>query len=196
MAQLEKEVLKHLDRTIKKTWLEGVFDDYIDSHMLHEDSLKCAFYYHLRTALGDGWLRRHKLRIYAEYRLPSGRRADIALVRLLPANERRGNHLSDDIETIVAIIEFKFKNCLSPDPFRNDIKKLREYAREYPDCQLYAAFIHEDIHGDGFSWFTAKQTANWAKGRVSELIGYWDDDDQYVEKVNSYNRMNTDLDAQ
>lgn len=33
------------------------------------------------------------------------------------------------------------------------------------------------------------------KGRVSELIGYWDDDDQYVEKVNSYNRMDTDLDA-
>lgn len=195
MTRLEKAVLKRLDRTIKKIWLEAVRDDYMSNRMLGEDSLKCAFYYHLRTALGDGWLRRHRLRIYAEYSLPSGRRADIALVRLLPANEQSGGHLSNDIESIVAIIEFKFKNCFSPDPFRNDIKKLRQYARERPDCQLYAAFIHEDIHGHEFSWFTAKQTAKWAKGRVSELIGYRDDDGQYVVKVNSYNHMNTDLDG-
>lgn len=44
------------------------------------------------------------------------------------------------------------------------------------------------------SWFDGRQTSKWAKGRVTELLGYWDEkDEEFTVKVNAYNNLNLDV---
>jgi hypothetical protein len=49
-------ILTTIDRAIKEAWIHNVKTDYMNSYLLREDSLKNAFYYHLRTKLTDHFL--------------------------------------------------------------------------------------------------------------------------------------------
>lgn len=191
------KVIEHLDKRIKEVWLREVAKDYNDDHLLKEDALKCSFYYHLRRQLGDGWLRRHRMRIFPEYRLPRGHRVDIAVVRLLPKARRSEMHLSEALECIVAVLEFKYRQGAPVDPFYGDRRKLRHYAVAFPQSPLYAGFIHEDVYDDsGAAWFDGRQTRAWARGRVTELLGYWSQKDgSYATRVLSYNGLNQRLNS-
>lgn len=192
---VKMQMQEHVDRAIKKAWLEEVARDYNNHHLLREDSVKCSLYHHLRNRLGEGWFKRHRIRIYPEFILTKGRKADIAVVRMAYKSERAGKPLSECIETVLSIVEIKYKQGSVVDPFYRDRRKLRSYAHGYPDCQLYAAFIHEDYYVEGnSSWFDDRQTVNWAKGRVVELLGYWNEQNEaFVSGVRSYNGMNEDL---
>lgn len=186
---------EYLDKNIKETWLTEIKEDYTSNFLLGEDSLKCSFYFHLRNRLGEGWFKRHRLRIYPEFYLSNGHKADLAIVRIKPCSQRAGKHLSECVETVVALIELKFINGPFEAPFYRDRAKLRKYASEFKEAQLYAGFIQEKYYDQGSpAWFDARQTKRWANGRVAELIGYWDADGYFVAKVNSYNGMNKDLD--
>lgn len=178
------DLLAKLDDTIKQIWTEDIPTDYQNDFLLLEDSLKCTFYHHLRNRLGDGWFKNHRLRIYPAYRLSIGKKANLAIVLVKPAMERLGKHLSKSVDSELAIIEFKYKNAGVDQPFFDDKKKLYEYFKAYPDTKLYAAFIRESINDS--SWFDRRQTENWGKGRLTELLGFWDENCKLKMEVNEF----------
>ncbi|WP_024834025.1 hypothetical protein [Ruminiclostridium josui] len=178
-----------IDRVLKDFWINVLPKEYNNDNLLKEDSLKCLMYYHLRTHLSDAWLNRHRIRIYPEFILTPGKRADIAIVQLIPAAQRADKHLSNCVEKVSAIIELKYKSADVADDFYADVKKLHDYSKLFPDSQLYAGFIHEERYNDAnCSWFDGRQTSKWAKGRVAEMLGYWDEaTDSFTTKVIAYN---------
>lgn len=129
------------------------------------------------------------IRIFPEFLLKQGKRADIAIVQLVTAPNRKGKFLGNCVESIIAIIELKYKSADVTDAFHSDVKKLHEYSKQYPTCQLYAGFVHEERYNDtNCSWFDGRQTSKWAKGRVAEMLGYWDEaTDYFTTKVMAYN---------
>lgn len=188
-------LLLKLDKVIKEVWNEDIKVDYNNHYLLLEDSLKCALYYHLRNRLGDGWLKANRLRIIPEYHLCDGYRADLAIVKFIKKEYRNGKHLSDCVEFILTIIELKHKAAQVINPFYEDRDKLYIYSKKYPQAKLYVGFIHEDYYNaNNSSWFDGRQTNNWAKGRVCELLGYWSEDDEtLITEVKSYNNLNEKL---
>ncbi|MZP28710.1 hypothetical protein GTO91_03120 [Heliobacterium undosum] len=179
-------ITDYIQAIIADLWVKEVSKDYNDHFLLKEDSLKCAFYYYLRLKLGDGWLIRHRIRVYPEYHLSKRRKADLAIVRVEHKSNRKGRHLSECVEDVLAIIEFKYKVAHVEDPFIEDRNKLRSYAEDYKEAHLYACFVHEKLYENPPSWFDGRQTNGWAEGRVSELIGYWNLDGEYKSDVRSY----------
>lgn len=112
----------------------------------------------------------------------------MAIVQLVQDFQTSDNCLEECIEKFLVIIELKFKASSVIDAFYDDIQKLHEYSKIYPDCQLYAVFIHEECYNDtDCFWFDKRQTNNWAKGRVTELVGYWNEvNGEFVTDVMSY----------
>lgn len=102
-------------------------------------------------------------------------KVDLAIVRISRAAEWEAEHLRDAVEEHVAFIEFEYKGGYSRAPFYQDIDKLRAYSKSYPDCMLYAGFVHEKYYGDGATWVTDDGAAAWAEDRLTELVGYWDE---------------------
>lgn len=178
-----------IDKTLKDIWTNILPKEYYKHNLLKEDSLKCVIYHYLRLYLSNGWFNRHRIRIFPEFYVARGMRADIAIVQLIPAAERAEKDLSDWVERIIAIIELKYKSAYVIDDFYSDVKKLHVYSKLFPNSQLYAGFIHEKQYSDAnCSWFDGRQTSKWANGRVSELLGYWDDaGDYFIPNVISYN---------
>jgi len=76
---LKNDVLKVIDTTIKKIWTDDLSIDHDKSYILKEDSLKNAFYFHLRTRLGDCFLNENNLRIFNEYKIEDNR-IDLVIV--------------------------------------------------------------------------------------------------------------------
>lgn len=187
--------IEHIDRIIKEFWKIELPKQYNNHHLLKEDSLKCLIYYYLRCKLKDGWLIRHRIRIYPEYMFLDGKRADIAIVRINYKDKIvKSEYLKDCVEEVIAIIELKYKTGMVDNDFYSDVSKLKEYSKILPECQLYAGFINEEYYNEkNCSWFDGRQTQNWAKGRVSELLGYWDEDNNFKTEVKPYNNLNTDI---
>jgi hypothetical protein len=138
-----------------------------------EDSLKNALYYHLRTKLHN-FLESSNIRIYPEFHYKDCK-ADLAIVKM---NDDYGStgHLKDDIETVLAIIEIKYKSDGNVKHFEDDVLKIKKYIDSNPKetTQYYLAFIHEIEFefNEEDSWLTLKKQ-KWAKGRVTELSGYF-----------------------
>ncbi len=186
------KIQNYIDQIIKKSWLTGIKSDYDNHTLLYEDSVKCALYHHFRKYVDKEWLQQNDIRIYPEFYLPHcGERADIAIVKLKDAANRKVTDLSECVESILAIIEINYKNTSSTHEFFQDINKLSLFAKEYQDAQLYAAFIHEEYDGKHHvSGLDGQQTSKWAKGTVSELLGYWDKcRDEFVTEVRSYDPL-------
>ncbi|MGE5391797.1 MAG: hypothetical protein ACM3PE_12115 [Deltaproteobacteria bacterium] len=184
---LDMDIKKKIDLALKRIWTEEIPSDYNRHYLLEEDSLKCALYYHLRFELGEGWLNRYRIRIYPELHLEGKRRADLAIVRVSPKNEREGAFLGKCIEDYLVIIELKYKAANAQDDvFYSDVTKLKEYAKIYPKAQLYTGFIKESGNNNG-SWFDGRQTSKWAKGRVTELLGYREENTGNLKvEINKY----------
>jgi hypothetical protein len=126
------------------------YSDYKLNYLLKEDSLKNAFYHHLRNNPGDSFLNNNNIRIYTEYYLDNLERTDIAIVRLLLESEfpNYDYHLRDLVKEVLAIIELKHKNgTCGPEPFLRDISKIYRYCRlrKYEQCQCFLGFIYEKI---------------------------------------------------
>lgn len=100
---MDKTVLVEIDRTIKEIWKVDVKSDYDKYHLLREDSLKCALYYHMRRKL-DSILNENNLHIYPEYYINMGGlkyRPDIVIAKV-GSEEKR--FLKDMITEIVVIL--------------------------------------------------------------------------------------------
>jgi len=59
-------VIKQIDKAIKEIWLNEIQSDYNNYLLLKEDALKCGFYHHLRSRIGD-LLLENNLRLFPEY---------------------------------------------------------------------------------------------------------------------------------
>lgn len=184
-----RQLQEIMDRTIKIVWTENIPNDYQSYYLLKEDSLKNAFYFHLRTTL-HSLLEKHNLRIYTEFHY-KGFIADIAIVKI--SDEPAGkDHLRDAVDAVLAVIEVKYKADGNEKPYVDDVRKIKTYLDTQPldETQYYLAFVHEveyeNIEGD--SWLTAAQQ-KWAKGRLTELSGHYINDEM-VWEILSHNGMN------
>ena len=190
-----------IDEAIKLVWKDEIFVDYNNDFLLKEDSLKNAFYYHLRIRLGVGYLKRNKIRIFTEYYLEDNERADLAIVELKPKMEMDSEyHLRDRVKKILAVIELKHKNnrC-SQEPFMKDVMKVRKYInkKDYPKCQFYLGFIHEtEYSNEDASWLNKRQQESWANGRLTELLAFRETESgEFDMRIFSYNKLNPGLNS-
>lgn len=169
-----------LHEIIKSVWMD-IETDYNNGCILNEDTLKNAFYFHLRTALAQG-------EEYADYRIftectdfgfsDHNKRPDMIVARITP-EKSTGKRIEIQEQGIVAIIEFKYKSekcAYVCEEVMHDFEKIRAYHREngwlLPDCHFYiAAITLGDFTKD--AWVYDKRTLeNWAKGHLTELIAY------------------------
>ena len=188
-----------IDKVIKELWTEDIAADYDAHRLLKEDCLKNSFYYHLRRKLGDDFLEANRLQIFTEFNdgplHGTGKRADIAIVKLMPEGEDGyPDHLRNYIEDVVAIIELKHKNGQSAtEEIYKDFQKLKDYIqKDKIDCQYYEGVIHE-VQWEEKAWLDKRSTNNWAKGKVTELVASCDEDYEIEFDVFSYNELNPEM---
>lgn len=172
---MEQQVLDTIHHVIKHVWINEISKDYEASFLLKEDTLKNAFYYHIRRHLQDDFLKEHNLAIFTEFCLPhTKQRVDLAIVEISPDVE--GKYLSDCVVNIISVIEMKHKNASVPDiVFQNDVNKIIGYTKSIPftDTRYYLAFIRE-------FFFWPEEVGGWLEnseqlypvGRITELLSY------------------------
>lgn len=200
---LSSAVFTRIDRAIKEVWIHEIADDYRNGVLLKEDSLKGAFYHHLRNRL-DAVLMENGLRIYPEFDeiglREEGKRIDLAVVKI-EDKPQDGYDLNDMVIDVAAVIEFKYKKSgrQGTDLIFKDIEKVKGYIRrlQFDKCQYYLGMIHEHQYPKSqLQWLERKQVEGWAAGKVTELNACRFDE---FEKsgmgftVMSYNNMNEDL---
>lgn len=198
---MNKEIIRKIDAAIKSVWLNKIPKDYSGRCLLREDSLKSAFYYHLRSALGS-LLEENDLRIFTEFDgagiYNMGYRADLAIVKV---PKHFTGYMRDTIteKDVFAIIEFKYTDARQAgiNAGYKDVEKYKKFIQKnkFSNCQYYLGGIYE-------SWFDSaeltflgeKQTNHWASGSVTELCAC------YINGMNglrftvfSYNALNPQL---
>jgi hypothetical protein len=127
---IDKIMLK-IDRTIKEVWINEIKNDLSNNYILYEDTLKNAFYFHLRNKLSD-LMENNNIRIFTEFH--DGKlaakyvRADIAIVKI---GDNKNDHIKNNIDRIYSIIELKHKGAqVSIDPFISDVEKSINYIKD------------------------------------------------------------------
>lgn len=202
---MNKEVYEKIDYQIKRSWMTNVANDYRDDYILKEDSLKNAFYHHLRCSL-DPLFKENNLRIFTEFNesglKAKGYRADIAIVEL--GSENATNYLGNDVKNVVAIIELKFLGIGSngTDLILQDVEKTKNYIKSFSftNCQYYLGMIHEHKYPiSELHWLSNRQSNTWAKGKVTELNACYFIEHEGEEigfSVSSYNGFNMELNCE
>jgi len=188
-----------IDNALKNVWRNEIVVDYNNDYLLKEDTLKNSLYFHLRNYLGDGFLNRHRLRIYTEYELGTNKegkrqRGDIVIVRLKPKSQvEDGYYLIDRVEEIVSIIELKFK-VNGEDIVRQDVFKMRDYIRsgKFSNSQFYLGIIFEREYDKSIgSWLNRNQSQNWASGKLTELTAHYDETNgEFTSNIISHTNRN------
>ena len=196
---IDKIIVK-IDRAIKEVWINEIKKDLSNSYILYEDTLKNALYFHLRNKLSD-LMEDNNIRIFTEFHdgklATKGAIADIAIVKI---GDKKENHIKNNIDKIYAIIELKYKGRQVPiDPFISDVEKSIKYIRDkdLKEIQFYLGFIHEgEFATSEISWLENKKQERMVQGRLTELSAcYYEDKDEMIYTIISYNDMNKDLDT-
>lgn len=164
-----KVLINEIDETIKFIWKNKIAEDYNNGWLLKEDTLKNAFYFHLRSILGD-LLDKNDIRVFTEFTdekfKGTGYRPDmvIAKVNFDSDDSYYGNYITD----CLAVIEFKYKQGFnSSNDIYEDYKKLHKYADNLKiNCKLYMATIWE-YEDDETCW--EPENSQWAFGKLTEL---------------------------
>lgn len=194
------ETVIFIDRAIKEIWIKEIREDLKNNYILYEDTLKNVFYFHLRNKLGS-LMEENGIRIFTEFHdgqlARKGVIADIAIVKI---GENKDDHIKNNIDYIYAIIELKHKGeQVSVDPFTADVEKVLNYIKdkELKGTQFYLGFIHEGEFAAGeLSWLDNKKQEKIAQGRLTELSAcYYEDQDEMLYTILSYNNFNKDLDT-
>ena len=173
-----------IDREMKLLWENDIAADYDNGRLLKEDSLKNAFYYHLRRRLGDVFLDEHDLQIYTEFDegplKGTGKRADLAIVKL--NYEDDSEYWGEAVKEIVAIVELKYKaNRMAGEAIMSDVEKIHSYIVDnHIDCQYYLGAIRE-VDWDQDHYIDEK--SEWAIGRVTELVASYDENEEMQFRV-------------
>jgi len=170
-----KNISQYIDEVINKIWLKDISEDYKNKFLLMEDSLKNAFYYHLRESLSNRFLLDNNLRIFTEFK-HYGKIADLAVVEI-DREKAEVAHLENCTNRVLAIVEFKYKSTISDKDFVKDMNKVFEYTQKdkLSSCRYYLAFIQEVFNEDSndYTW-TSLTKERFPKGRVTELTCFLD----------------------
>lgn len=174
---MSKEIIEGIDSIIKDVWLEDLKKDYAENHLLKEDSLKNAFYFHLRMRLGESFLRKNNIRIFTEYYI-DGERIDLVIAEIDPLKATE-YYLADCVKNVIAVVEMKYKNThTNKSVLYQDVNKVLSFIEGWGNnTKHYLAFIHE-------KYYKARDVSNWinkeqaiiVKGKVTELYAYLDAD--------------------
>ena len=170
--------------TIKEVWKNNISSDYEKNFLLKEDTLKNAFYFHLRRKLGEAFLQKNNLAIFTEYYVPElKQRVDLVVVEIDPIKAQSG-YLGDAVKSIIAIVEMKYKgNGAADDVFEGDVEKVLNYSQLYTEeiTKFYVAFIREKyFYADEVTYFLDEENISKAKGKLIELLAYWIIDNDMV----------------
>ena len=171
-------------QTIQDIWIDDISSDYQNFFLLKEDTLKNAFYYHLRRRLGDKYLETNNLAIFTEYYVPElKQRVDLVVVEMNPLKAQSG-YLGNAVKRIIAIVEMKYKGKAATDLiFEQDVEKVLGYSQLYNEeiTKFYVAFIREKyFNADEVTHFLAEEKIKIATGKLVELLAYWIIDDDTV----------------
>lgn len=162
-----------IKNTIIDVWKQDIKNDYDNHLLLKEDTLKNAFYYHLRRRLGENFLQRNKLAIFTEYYI-DGERIDLVVVEIDPL-KAKDVFLGDCVNSILAVVEMKYKGAYAAEEvFQKDVDKIMKYRMNNEnDTQYYLAFIREIVfdQDDVAYWITSPQQI-LANNRITELLAY------------------------
>lgn len=178
---VSKRVKKIIHDTVLDIWMNEIQKDYNAFRLLKEDSLKNAFYHHLRSRLGDTFLDEHGLFIWTEFNdgplKGTGKRADIAIVTIDRTAAMTNQYLGNCVDEIIAIFELKFKaSYTAVQEIQSDAVKIRRYIQDDKiDCMYYLVAIRELMSDD------TKYIGNrgvWMNGRVTELLGSFTPDEK------------------
>lgn len=188
ISMIDTIVKEYIHQQVIELWKNDIQADYNSYHLLKEDSLKNAFYYHLRRRLGDEFLRKHQLHIYTEFNngplKGTGKRADIAIVQLDENGIDNNDHsyIGDYVSDVVAIFELKYKNGYNAEKnIQADVRKLHSYIKKDKiDCMYYLVAISE-MSQENNCFIKDNQRTLWAKGKVTELVGIYKKDSDEVE---------------
>ncbi len=179
-----KSNLELVHNTIEEIWLNEISSDYQKSFLLKEDTLKNAFYYHLRRILSNRFLEQNNLAIFTEFYIPElKQRVDLVVVKIDPVKAEEG-YLGDAVKSIIAIVEMKYKGSGATDEvFEKDVEKVLHYSHLYKEdvTKCYVAFIREKyFYADEVTHFLDDNKLDLAKGKLVELLAYWVRDDDTV----------------
>lgn len=175
---MKQSVVNEIIDTLCNIWEKNIQKDYNKGILLEEDTLKCALYYHLRRKIGK-LMNDNNLCILTEYLGPEFKkincRPDMVIVKMKDNCDEE--YLINHIEEVVVAIELKFKNGYSYDSIVADKYKLKNYVKNIRNnCQYVLAVIQEKCWDYPF-WLDDRQANNWAKGRVTELVASYDEND-------------------
>ena len=165
----KKDLLELIDDTIKSIWKNEIKYDYDDKWLLKEDTLKNAFYFHLRTKLGK-LFDKNDVRIFTEFTddkfKHSGYCPDMVIAKM--EFDKDEKYFGNCVKEILCVIEFKFKNGYYPsNTIYEDYQKLHNYVDDLKiGCKLYMATIWE-YEDDPTNW--ERKNSAWAKNRLTEL---------------------------
>ncbi|WP_077623307.1 hypothetical protein [Sediminibacillus massiliensis] len=185
---MDKKIITIIDAAIKHVWNKDLSRDYDNSFLLKEDSLKSAFYFHLRNRLGEAFLHNHNLRLFTEYFI-GGQRIDLVIAEIDP--EKTGeNFLGDCVTKVITTIEMKYKGSYANEVvFYEDISKVLAFTENWQSSSKhYLAFIQEKYFrpAEVVNWLDDKQSKA-AKDKVTELHAYWNgESDETVWNVFDY----------
>ena len=177
-------ITNHIHNQITQIWSTDLAADYDAGRLLKEDSLKNAFYYHLRRRLTDEFLDEHDLQIFPELDSGplkgTGKRADLAIVKM--DYNKEVDYWGDAVEEILVIIELKYKaNNSAVKAIMEDVKKLKSYIEDDKvDCHYYLGVIRE-IEWEHDNYIFDDDT--WANGSVTELVATWNENDEMDFRV-------------
>lgn len=168
---MDEKIISKIDETVKSIWKNEIADDYKKHWLLKEDTLKNAFYFHLRNQLGE-LLSNNDIRIFTEFTDDKFRgtnfRPDIVIAEM--DFDRHSDYFGDDVKTCIAVIELKYKNSTVPaKTILNDYDKLHKYVKKLKldsKCKLYMATIWEREDEETY-W--EDENSEWAKDRLTEL---------------------------
>jgi hypothetical protein len=83
----------------------------------------------------------NNLRIYTEF-YTKGIRADLVIAKL-NENPAENGHLQNGITDILAIVEMKYKYDLNDKPFKEDIRKIKNYIKTFRTLNVnISLFLH------------------------------------------------------
>lgn len=181
-----KEIYRKVHQVIKDVWLYDIKNDYNNYFLLKEDTLKNAFYYHLRNRLGDTFIRENNLAIFTEYRIDTEQKIDLVVVEL-DTIKAKTSYLGDCVTKVIAVIEIKYKGKYAPDEiFNKDINKVLAYSKMFQDedSKFYVAFVREKyFRADEVTHFLPDSKKSLAKNKIVEMLAYWVSDDDSTQWV-------------
>lgn len=194
----KKEYIQsEIDYAIKCVWCEDIKQDYENSWIYKEDSLKSSFYYFLRQRL-DNLCYKENLRIITEFNglgiRENKMRADLAIVELDNTDEDSW-FVEEHFKSVYAIVEFKLAR--KEEYIHSDVDKLKSYLSisQLEGCQYYLGFLSHQMYDADIFWMDGRQTSNWANGIVTELIAHIDEEsEEELFYMTSHNCMNKSLD--